>query len=160
VLRRYISRHPEYRRIFIARLRFHDDPKSVTKAQGVTREMNHHERAGLRWLFGLALILLSTFFWFLALRFVSFPFLILTWVLFVGLGRSDIRPSLMTWAVWLVLSFSPIDVFPLPTAGPPRLVPLVMGLPRPETVQRARRGEVILGGCIVSGFEPKYYLVW
>jgi hypothetical protein len=35
-----------------------------------------------------------------------------------------------------------------------------MGLPRPETVERAKRGEVILGGCIVSGFEPKYYLIW
>jgi hypothetical protein len=39
-------------------------------------------------------------------------------------------------------------------------LPLVMGLPRPETVARAKRGEVILGGCVVSGFEPKYYLIW
>jgi hypothetical protein len=41
-----------------------------------------------------------------------------------------------------------------------RLVSLVMGLPTRETGERAKRGEVILGGCIVSGFEPKYYLVW
>jgi len=34
-----------------------------------------------------------------------------------------------------------------------------MGLPTRETAERAQRGEVILGGCIVSGFEPKYYLV-
>lgn len=45
-------------------------------------------------------------------------------------------------------------------AGPPKLVPLVMGLPRPEMVERAKRGEVILGGCLVTGFEPKYYLIW
>lgn len=38
-------------------------------------------------------------------------------------------------------------------------MPLVMGLPRPETVERAKRGEVILSACIGTGFDPKYYLV-
>lgn len=51
-------------------------------------------------------------------------------------------------------------MLPIPKGRRPRLVPLVMGFPEPETAQRAKRGEVILGGCIVSGFEPKYYLVW
>jgi hypothetical protein len=95
-----------------------------------------------------------------AFWFVSLPFLIASWVLLVKVGGKDLRLSLATWAVWLALTFSPIDVFPIPKGGPPRLVPLVMGLPRPETVARAKRGEVILGGCMVSGFEPKYYLVW
>ena len=120
---------------------------------------NDQARAGLRWGVGI-LLLLSTLFWFIALRFISLPFLIVAWGLLVKCGRSNLRPSLISWAVWLVLSFSPIDVLPIPKGGPPRLVPLVMGLPRPETVERAKRGEVILGGCIVSGLEPKYYLVW
>jgi hypothetical protein len=64
------------------------------------------------------------------------------------------------WAIWLMLTFSPMDVLPIPKGGPPRLVPLVMGLPTRETAERAKRSEVILGGCIVSGFAPKYYLVW
>jgi hypothetical protein len=67
---------------------------------------------------------------------------------------------LATWAVGLALTFSPIDIFPVPRGWPPRFVPLVMGLPTRETAERAERGEVMLGGCIVSGFEPKYYLVW
>jgi hypothetical protein len=58
------------------------------------------------------------------------------------------------------LTFSPVDVFPLHRSWPPKIVPLVVGLPRPETVERAKRGEVILGGCLASGFEPKYYVVW
>jgi hypothetical protein len=58
------------------------------------------------------------------------------------------------------LTLSPIDVFPISKAGPPRLVPLVMGLPTRETAERSTRGAGMLGGCIVSGFEPKYYLVW
>jgi len=106
------------------------------------------------------LLLSSSFFWLLAFRFVSLPFLIASWVLFVKVGVKDLRLSLATWGVWLALTFSPIDVFPIPKGGSPRLVPLVMGLPRPETVARAKRGEVILGGCMVSGFEPTYYLVW
>jgi hypothetical protein len=110
---------------------------------------------------GFAFLLLSSsFFWLLAFRFLSLPLLIASWLLFVKIGGNDLRPSLATWVVWLALTLSPIDVFPTPKGGPPRLVPLVRGLPRPETVERAKRGEVILGGCIVSGFEPKYYLVW
>ena len=106
------------------------------------------------------ILLSSSFFWLLAFRFISLPFLIASWILFVTRGGRDLRFSLTTWAVWLALTFSPIDVFPIPKGGRPRLVPLVMGLPRSETVERAKRGEVMLGGCIVSGFEPKYYLVW
>jgi hypothetical protein len=122
--------------------------------------MNYQSQTELFRIFGFILLLLSSFFWFVAFRFASFPLLILTWVLFVKLGHADLRPSLVVWAVWLVLTLSPIDIFPIPKAGRPRLIPLVMGLPRPETMERAKRGEVILGGCIVSGFEPKYYLIW
>lgn len=101
----------------------------------------------------------SSFFWLLTFRFVSLPFFIASWVLFIEFGSRDLRSSLATW-VGFALTFSPIDVFPLPKGGPPRLVPLVMGLPSRETAERAERGEVMLGGCIVSGYEPKYYLVW
>jgi hypothetical protein len=123
--------------------------------------MNNKVGEELLRIFGFILLVLSSFFWFFAFRFASFPLLILAWVLLIKLGRSDLRPSLLAWAGWLALTFSPIDIFPIPPkTGRPRLVPLVMGLPRPETIERAKRGEVILGGCLVSGFEPKYYLVW
>ena len=108
----------------------------------------------------LLILLVASIFWVGAFRFVSLPFLIGAWVLFLKRGRTAIGPSLVALAIWLPLTFSPIDVFPIPRKGRPRLVPLVMGLPTRETAERARRGEVILGGCIVSGFEPQYYLVW
>src|SRR5262245_4541715 len=104
--------------------------------------------------------ILSTFFWFIVFRFIAFPFLVAAWVFFFKFGSRDLRASLAIWAVCLLLCFSPIDLLPFPRGGRLRLVPLVMGFPSPETVQRAKRGEVILGGCLVSGFEPKYYLVW
>ena len=105
-------------------------------------------------------LLVATLFWVGAFRYVSLPFLIAAWVLFLKYGRTAIRPSVIALTIWLPLTFSPIDILPIPKGGPPRLVPLVMGLPTRETAERAKRGEVILGGCIVSGFEPKYYLVW
>ena len=123
-----------------------------------THEINHQTR--IRWILMFIVLVISTFFWLIAFRFVSLPFLIAAWVFFLKFGRNRIRPGLIAWTVWLTLTFAPIDVLPIPKGGRPRLVPLVMGLPTRETVQRAKRGEVILGGCIVSGFEPKYYLVW
>jgi hypothetical protein len=122
--------------------------------------MNRQTKGELKRVGGIVLLVVSTLFWLVAFRFVSFPVLIVAWILFVKSGRTDLRLSMIAWAVWVALTFSPIDVFPIPKWGRPRLVPLVMGLPRRETLERAKRGEVILGGDLVSGFEPKYYLVW
>jgi hypothetical protein len=118
------------------------------------------ERIQLRDFIVAAGLVLSSYFWLLALRFVSLPFLVAAWVLYFRLMAVDYRPAALSWLLFALLSFSPIDVMPIHRRWPPRIVPLVMGLPRPETVQRAKRGEVVLGGCIVSGFEPKYYVVW
>src|SRR5947209_7329419 len=109
--------------------------------------MNDQVREGTRWLVALGLVS-STLFWFIAFRFISLPVLIVTWALF-KCGRKDLRPSLIAWAVWLLLTFSPIDVLPFPRRWPPRIVPLVMGLPKHATLDRAKRGEVVLGGCLV-----------
>lgn len=76
--------------------------------------MNQQAKVGARRVVWVALLLVSTLFWFIAFRFVSFPFLIVTWTLFAKVGRRDLRPSLLAWTVWLALSFSPIDVFPIP----------------------------------------------
>ena len=55
---------------------------------------------------------------------------------------------------------APFDVTDLNYEGPPRLVPLVMGEPSWEDSLRRARGEVVLGGCVVYGNEPKWVLVW
>ena len=33
---------------------------------------------------------------------------------------------------------------------------IVYGLPAPELFERAERGEVVLGGCCVSSFDPRW----
>ena len=64
-------------------------------------------------------------------------------------------------ALFLLMEFAlPFDVSVLYWPGRPRIVPLVMGLPRQATFQRAQRHEAVLGGCIVMGNEPRWILVW
>jgi hypothetical protein len=60
-----------------------------------------------------------------------------------------LRSSRTTWmrlifVSFLIAVFLPIDVSLQNFAGPPRFVPLVMGLSR-DTAARAKNGEVMLG---------------
>lgn len=45
-----------------------------------------------------------------------------------------------------------------PACGKPGSIPIVYGYPTSETMERARRGEVALGGCIIMGGEPRQTL--
>lgn len=40
------------------------------------------------------------------------------------------------------------DLPPCPMCGAVEVIPVVFGLPGPELVERANRGEVSLGGCM------------
>ena len=66
----------------------------------------------------------------------------------------------MLWIGGLVLSLLPADVSFETRPGPPRLVPAAHGLPDPELQEKARRGEVILGGCLATGYGPAWVVVW
>jgi hypothetical protein len=64
------------------------------------------------------------------------------------------------WLLFIASTFLPVDLSFQNYPGPPQFVPLVMGLPALETIEKARRGECMLGGCTGSGFEPKWVWVW
>jgi hypothetical protein len=59
-----------------------------------------------------------------------------------------------------VLAISPVEVAFAGRSGLPGIVPVVRGLPGPKALERARRGEVVLAGCMVTGFEPRWVVVW
>ena len=69
------------------------------------------------------------------------------------------KTILLRWVFvsFLVLTFVPVDISFKNYPGPPRFVPLVMGLTDGAAFQR---GEVMLGGCMVRGTEPKWVFVW
>jgi len=59
-----------------------------------------------------------------------------------------------------VLAISPVEVALAGRHGYPGIVPVVRGLPGPGALERARRGEVVLAGCVVGGFAPRWVVIW
>jgi len=38
-----------------------------------------------------------------------------------------------------------------------RVIPIVYGMPSPQMMDRADKGHIASGGCIISDCDPKYY---
>ena len=76
------------------------------------------------------------------------------------------RAALIVCAVAAASLLSPIDICsPYDrglsyTAGKIGVLPLVLGIPTTKTLESAHRGEVVVGGCIVAGMDPKYVIAW
>ena len=95
------------------------------------------------------------------------PRLLSTLILFTVFLLYFLKPQrcrtvwvIVTWLVFIGSTFLPVDISFQNYPWPPRFVPLVMGYPTMETGLKAKNGEVGLGGCVVTGFEPKWILVW
>jgi hypothetical protein len=70
------------------------------------------------------------------------------------------RPLIVSGLIVAFLLVSPVEVSSVQRSGPPGVVALEMGLPGPRLKERAKRGEVVLGGCIVGGLEPRWVVIW
>ena len=107
-------------------------------------------------LFLLALLLLHDSF-----RFTGFVLLIALAISYFHFLRTS-RTALMRlmFVSFLIAVFLPIDVSLQNFPGPPRFVPLVMGAPTAQDSARADYGDVMLGGCILRGNEPRWVWVW
>lgn len=56
--------------------------------------------------------------------------------------------------------FLPFDVSTIDGPGGMKVARVVSGKPTEEALAAAGRGEVVLGGCLVRGIEPRRVLVW
>ena len=74
-----------------------------------------------------------------------------------GYGRHEL---LLSGLAVGVLALSPVEVSCVTRPGPPGLVPVLKGLPGPDGRARSRRGEVVLAGCIATGLEPRWVVIW
>ena len=107
-------------------------------------------------LFLVAIVLLLSSF-----RLTAFILLIALAVSYFHFLRSSRTKWMrLIFVSFLIAVFLPIDVSLQNYPGPPRFVPLVMGLPLPQTWAQAERGDVMLGGCILRGNEPRWVWVW
>ncbi len=108
-----------------------------------------------------AVALISLILWRYSPRFIALPFLFTSCILgalWAVTGRW--KWLLLTLAMYIGTTLNPIDIRPTHWFGRPRMVPVVMGLPRKEAFEAAKRGEVWLGGCIVHGKDPKWMIIW
>ena len=64
------------------------------------------------------------------------------------------------WAVFVLVMVSPVDISLRNVAGGPRIVPFEMGLPSPLGRAEEAQGNVVFGGCQVTGLEPRWVIVW
>ena len=108
------------------------------------------------------IILFTSFLWLsITHRLLGLCFLVVFLILYLTVywHRKIILLPLI-WLIFITSTFLPIDLSFQNYPGHPRFVPLVMGQASIETEEKAKRGECMLGGCVVSGFEPKWVWVW
>ena len=66
----------------------------------------------------------------------------------------------LLWVGMVLTALLPVDVSFQNRPGPPHFARYVMGLPGREAIAASKRGEVVLGGCVATGFEPRWVWVW
>lgn len=125
--------------------------------------LSRREKIGL-FLIGPLVLIVSTL-W--LLRVVTSHHLLCLPIYFAACGlyfsfRYHRRVGLLIGLIGLFYASTlfPVDVSLINAPGPPHFAKLLMGEPEPEGVEAAKKGEAVLGGCLVSGYEPRWLLVW
>jgi hypothetical protein len=110
----------------------------------------------------------------LILKFVSYPLFLSTATLYsfalllvVIHGFPFSRPldgtfrrALILWGIVAAATLLPVSVSLQHTPGPPRFVEYVKGKPTRSAWDASKRGECVLGGCVVWPLEPRWVWVW
>jgi len=129
------------------------------RTQGqANRYLIRRSTKSLGWSVGAALVLAAVIF---AFRWLGVLFVL------AGLGLIACRASLRTEEAvavvlvgFLLCSLLPIDISFLVRPGWPKILPVHYGMPAKALRDRAAKGEVVLGGCLVRGYDPLWVLVW
>src|SRR5260370_33829560 len=66
-----------------------------------------------------------------------------------------VKRLLALWCILATATLAPISLSFGHLPGPPRFVTYVKGKPNRHTIEAAKRGECILGGCLLWPLEPR-----
>jgi hypothetical protein len=96
-----------------------------------------------------------------AFRWLGVFFVIATLIIIAFRERFRTEEAfLFALAGFLFCSLLRVDVAFTTRAGLPKLLPVCYGRPGKALLNRANRGEVVLGGCLVRGYDPLWVVVW
>ena len=113
--------------------------------------------------FAVAIILFSAFVWLAGFFRFSAIFLALIFgvtLIFIPAEKRRVSTRVF-WIGFIALSLLPADISFRTRPGPPKFIPVIYGLPiGNELFEQERRGDLILGGCMVNGWSPMWLLVW
>src|SRR6266404_6410259 len=106
----------------------------------------------LVWILGVMLAAAAVVF---AFRWFGALFVLVSLVVFAC--RSDLRTEEMAAVVligFLFCSLLPIDISSTSRRGLPKLMRVYYGKPGQKLRDQAGKGEIVLGGCVVRGYDP------
>jgi hypothetical protein len=78
---------------------------------------------------------------------------------FLSSPRRQVSLNILVFG-FLALSLLSADISFRTRPGSPKFIRVVYGLPAGDLLEIEKRGEVILGGCVVNGYVPSWVLVW
>ncbi|MEO5803912.1 MAG: hypothetical protein ABIR24_10305 [Verrucomicrobiota bacterium] len=114
--------------------------------------------------FAVATVLFATFVWLTTLfRFSAIFFALICCVVLFFISAEKRRMTKRVLCIgFIVLSLLPADISFGTRQGRPKFVPVIYGMVMggDELFERERRGDLILGGCVVNGWAPMWKLVW
>jgi hypothetical protein len=109
--------------------------------------------------------LLLSMLWFLfSIRLIALPLLVLL-VVVLSIPSLRMRRTLLigSWIAFLGATLMPFDVTLRMAPGPPHFVSCCPGAPYRDyraALELDRRGECRFCSDLITGFEPRYYLIW
>ena len=109
--------------------------------------------------------LLLSILWFLfSIRLIALPLLVLP-VVVLSIPSLRMRRTLLigSWIAFLAATLMPFDVTLRMAPGTPHFVSCCPGAPYRDyraALELDRRGECRFCSDLITGFEPRYYLIW
>ena len=109
----------------------------------------------------IPLLVISIIWGLFAFRWLSLLILpVLLFVYISSLRQKKSISSLVLLGLFVLFTLLPFDISFKNVAGGPKVVPYVVGLPNEQAKHQAEKGEIVVGSDVVTGFEPKWVLVW
>lgn len=107
------------------------------------------------------MFILSIVWLFLSWRLSAALVLIIVIFLYVTLHwHKNFKYLLVFWYVFVLLTIVPVDITMINYKGAPKFVPYSPGLPTTRAKLLVKEEKIVIGSDVVTGFEPKWVLVW